>query len=247
MQLYKFPTLPEGRTEFCETPAATDMLRVIGLARKVKCIGAIIGAPGVGKTTTLQHYRAANADARYCVMGATHSSMSAVLAHACKALGVAPARSCAEMHEIICNALRWGHVAVLLVDEAQHLTDRSLDALRCIHDESGVPIVFAGNHSLRSRFNDDAESAFAQLTSRIGARRDLKGTSAADVAALAGHAGVGETKAVTWLQKRCTGSAGLRMAARLLAAGREIAGDGDIRLAHLRDAAIVLGGSGAEA
>ena len=58
MKLLPLPQAPKGQAEFCRTPAATDMLQVIDLACQYPAIGVIVGAPGVGKTTTLRWYAA---------------------------------------------------------------------------------------------------------------------------------------------------------------------------------------------
>lgn len=241
MKLYHFPKPPGGPAAFCRTPAAEDMRQVIVVARKIGALGSIVAAPGTGKTTTLKHYAETEDGARYCVMDPTIRSMSAMLAVVCETLAAVPAKGCAATLEIACNAVRWGDVSVLLVDEAQHLDDRCLDALRSIYDRTGCPVVFAGNHSLRERMNDGARSAFAQLTSRIGARLELEGSTAADVEAFARHYGVGDPKAAAWLARRCQGLAGLRIASHLLNLAKEAVGVGDIKLSHLQDAALVLG------
>ena len=241
MKLYHFPEAEEERGPFCRTPAAEDMLRVIETARKLGELGAIIAAPGTGKTTVLEHYAATDPGARYCVMNPAARSMSAMLKTVCQALGAFAGQSCMENFEIACNAMRWGRVSVLLIDEAQHLDDKSLDALRSLHDESGCPIVFAGNRALRERVVKDRAAAFAQLSSRIGARVALDGTTAEDLKVFAAHRGVREPKAVAWLAERCQGVAGLRIAARLL----QLAGGGEeIALADLRNAALALGDDG---
>lgn len=242
MQLYQFPKRPEmDAGAFCMTPAAAEMLSVVGIARAHRFLGAIVGAPGVGKTTALQHYAEEHAEARYCSMDLRARSMTGMMRIVCEAVSGWPARSCAEMHEMICDSLRHRGVEVLLVDEAQFLSEDCLDQLRCIFDQTGTPIVFAGNHALRARVNGGKETAFAQFASRIGVWRDLRGTTAADVDALAGQAGVAEAKALAWLRERCTGAAGMRTASQLLPAARKLAGADKIRLAHLEAAARACG------
>ena len=102
-------------------------------------------------------------------------------------------------------------------------------------------LVFSGNETLRSRFNNTRAAGFAQFTSRIGPRIDLKQSTAADVAALALHGGAREPQAIAYLEKRTRGGAGLRQVANFLNLGRAMAGDGAIRVTHLKQAASVLG------
>ena len=223
---------------FCRTPAADAMLNVIALAQEMHLMGAIVGAPGVGKTTTLRWYAENERGVAYCVMNPAHaSSMSAMLALVCDALCSAFGSGSAKLYEIACTAIEWNRVRVLLVDEAQHLNDRCLDVLRCLHDETGVALVFGGNESLRNRFNNTQLAAFAQFTSRLGPRVELDMPTTADVAALARHAGCHHPKAIAHLERYVAGTSGLRKVAALLKAARKIAGDRDIGQSHLRLAA----------
>ena len=224
---------------FCRTPAADAMLSVIELAQEMESMGAIVGAPGVGKTTTLRWYAESDRGVAYCVMNPAQSSMTAMLVMVCHALGaVAGVRSgSAALYEIARTAIEWERVQVLLVDEAQHLNDRCLDVLRCLHDETGVALVFAGNESLRNRFNNTQLAAFAQFTSRLGPRVELDMPTVADVATLARHAGCHHPKAIAFLERYIVGTAGLRKVSALLRAARKIAGERDIGQNHLRLAA----------
>ena len=181
---------------FCRTPVAEAMLGVIELAQEMGLMGTIVGAPGLGKTTTLLWYAESRRGVAYCVMNPAQSSMSAMLSLVCEALGGGGGvgSGSAVLYEVACSTIDWNRVDVLLIDEAQHLNDRSLDVLRCLHDETGVVPIFAGNENLRSRFNNTLEAAFAQFTSRIGPKVELEMSTAGDIAALARHAGAHEPK-----------------------------------------------------
>ncbi len=237
MAVYDF-ALPDatGTTEaFCLTPTAQDMINIIDISRATKALGAIIAAPGTGKTTTLKHYAWDDSAAAYCVMNPTaRRSLGSALRIVCDALRAVPAGSQYGMVETIRYALSAQHVAVLLIDEAQFLGEEALDMLRCIYDESEIPLVFAGNRLLRERVDATKSSAFAQFSSRIGPKAEIGSTTEADVDALAEHVGVKDAKARQWLRKRGTGVGGLRHISRLLNAARVEAGQGEVRLIHLQ-------------
>lgn len=242
MTVYQLPLPPEDPA-FCHTPSALDMIQVIDVACELGEMGAIVAAPGTGKTTTLNWYAGQHKGAACCVMNPAQSSMSQVLARLAAALdGPAPGLSAAEAHGHICRLAARRQPDAILIDEAQHLDDRSLDTIRCIHDETAVPVIFAGNESLRSRVSATKESAFAQFASRIGPQLVIGGTTAEDVAALAHHRGLEDREAISWLKKRCVGVAGLRMTSRLLTLAEGIAKTGAIKLSHLKAAAAALGG-----
>ena len=225
---------------FCRTPTATAILGVIELAMELGRMGAVIGAPGVGKTTTLKWCAKRESGICYSVMAPAKSSMSAMLSRVSEALGTVGGGGSSSLHEIICNAIEWNRVRAILIDEAQHVNDRNIDELRCIHDETGVALVFAGNAGLRSRFNNTKTADFAQFTSRIGPRVELEAPMPGDVAALARHAGADDPKAVAWLEQHVVGTAGLRQVAALLKTGRKLAGEGNIKLAHLKQVAAAM-------
>ena len=56
---------------------------------------------------------------------------------------------------------------VVIVDEAQHLTVRVINHLRCIADESGVGMAFIGNDEIYTKMHGSGQAAYAQLFSRI--------------------------------------------------------------------------------
>ena len=244
MQVYQLPRVPKGPSKFCRTPAAEDMVQVIDTTIALRVIGTIITPPGGGKTTTLRHYTAITPGARYCVMNAAQAStMAGMLGQVCEAIDAPPVNGAYYRHQEICRALDLYQVNVLLIDEAQHLNDRCLDELRCIHDQTRVSLILAGNESLRSRFNTTRTASFAQLTSRIGPRLELKATAAADIDALASHYGITDQDARLWLKQRCTGHGGLRTMARLVKIAKDAGDKGELRLAHLKEAAGILRGA----
>lgn len=234
----------EPKGGFCETPTAADIFRLLEYCQAARELGLIAGAPGLGKTTALRHYAETRDQAYYVVLNPACSSMSSSLARIAEALGTFTVRRIAETHEIICNRLdRLGAGgALLLIDEAQHLNDQAVDQLRCIHDEMGVGMVFAGNHTLRSRFNNTRAAAFAQFTSRIGMRLMLDGPDAGDVLALCRQWDIGGAREVAFLERQATPDGGLRVVAKLAARARDLAPAGQrVQLNHLKAAAKIMG------
>lgn len=237
MGVYHLRTEFRDPDAFCRTPAAAAMLDVLEAAIMFKCLGVIVGEPGVGKTTTLRWY-ADMEGAPYCTMTPAEASMSGALRRVGEALRIGPwHRGAAARALAICNELRSRRPRVLLIDEAQHLEDKALDELRCIHDETGVPVVFVGNESLRARTRPGAPAAFAQLVSRVGPRCHVTG-SPDNMEALARHSGMTEPKALALIRKVCAGKGGMRVGARLLGICRD---RGEFDHATLERAALALG------
>lgn len=229
---------------FCRTPAAAGIHRIIDLVRTMPGIGmgAIVGAPGVGKTTALLRYADEQRGVRYCAMNPAQSSMPRMLARVCEALdGPTGIVGAAALHEHIRALIRDRVPQALLIDEAQRLDDRSLDELRCIHDETALPMVFAGNDRLRDRVTGTRAAAFGQFASRIGPRMDIESASEGDVRAIAVHHGIVDEVAVSWLARQCVGVSGLRNVSRLMKLAERAAEGRAVQLSHLKKVAGALG------
>ena len=134
-------------------------------------------------------------------------------------------------------------IRLLLVDEAQHLNDGHLDELRPSTTRPGsdssspATPAFAAASTARNR----PGSRSSPRASRRGWTR--KTTTAEDVEALAVYSGVIDPKAVAWLKKRCVGAGGLRMLMHLINLAKDMGDKGEVRLAQIEEAAIILRGA----
>ena len=229
---------------FCTTPTAKAILDLVAYCRDTKGMGLIIGNPGVGKTTALTQFAITFYEAKLCSMSPAHSSMSGALKRVCDALETFPSRSVCETHEVICNALKWRQgVNVLMFDEAQHLTNQTIEELRCIHDETGVAMVFAGNATFQSRFNKAKGAVFAQFSSRISMRLELWEPTAEDIQAFCDHHKISGDKEFEFLSRHAKSSGGLRTISKLINVAYPLSGqENPISLAHLKAAAGMLMG-----
>ena len=181
---------PGAPASFCRTPTAVAIHEVITLACAYSAfgMGAVIGAPGVGKTMALKAYAADQPGVRYCAMNSAQSSVARALSRVHGAIDTG-ARASADPYGRILEAVRDHAPSALLCDEAHHLGDDVLNALRSLHDETGLPIVFSGNESLYGRVTEKSAEAFKQLASRVGATVVIEATSEGDVRVLAEHYG----------------------------------------------------------
>ena len=235
MQAYQHHP-PAAPAAFCETPTASEIRDAIDMARQYGFVAAIYGAPGIGKTTALRHV-ADTTGAAYAVQSPARSALPRMLASIAEAIGEpAGAAGQAVLHQRIVDSLRVYPCPALLIDEAQHLPAAALDELRCIHDESGVPLVVAGNEGLRVRV-----AALPQLESRIGVSVTLRTSRTDDVTALARCYGIVDEAALAWLATR--GRRSLRILERLMRMARDVAGDGPITVESLELAAAGRGGA----
>ena len=202
------------------------------------------GAAGGGKTHALERFCDARASAFYVAMSPAVTSVAVVLGRIADALDVGGGvTTAARLERAVVESLS-NRNAVLVVDEAHHLSAALLDAVRCVHDMAGCGVVLAGNEPLWSRLASGERAA--QLVSRVGVRRRFRSPSEADVLALAGTL-LGRAPAGKGLQAVLDAGRGrghLRAVVKLLAQAAVFAsadGSDQVRDADLVEAAANMG------
>lgn len=155
-------------------------------------IGVVYGDAGVGKTEAICEYLRQNSLAICITISPSFASMSVVNELLSEQLGIRETVSRKIYREAVAK-LR-GSGRVLIVDEAQHLTSKTLDHIRCLCDESGIGVVFVGNEDVYRRLRGTGKADFAQLYSRIGFRRPvtINHIKKDDIKAVFGESGLDE-------------------------------------------------------
>ena len=213
---------------YVQTSISKAVLNAIRYCHIQGKISVVYGDAGVGKTMDFREYMK-NPLAVVININPTYASITGVNELLAEQLGVRERVARRITSEII-NKLR-GSGRVLVIDEAQHLTVRTLNHLRCISDESGVGICFIGNEEIYTRMKGSGRADFAQLFSRIGMRRPVATTdiTKADVQAVFGGYEMDE-KAMDVLYRICRTKYGLRGAVNVFvntaAVFEEVTGSG---------------------
>ncbi len=133
----------------------------------------LYGPAGCGKTTALKHYAAEHNGVVYVEADATVGTPRAILLTLLEALGGQPTGSTTQVMKTILNTLRDTN-RMIIIDEAQHLTERSFDTIRAINDKLGIGLVYSGNSKILKQMYGRHEQEFDQLFSRIGLHCELK-------------------------------------------------------------------------
>lgn len=160
---------------FVHTSHSKRIYAALRLVHEQGGIGAIYGDPGTGKTVAFLAYREECPAAVLLTGSPAVRTPRAVLLRLLRALRrgtvgrISALASAAEYHLARSNRL-------LIVDEAQHLTNEAIDLLRCLVDATGVRLVFGGNSTLWDRFHAKGGISFEQLTSRVTVRLHLDAT-----------------------------------------------------------------------
>lgn len=160
---------------YVETTVARAVRNCISYCHLQGKIAVVYGDAGVGKTQAVRAYLRENSLAIGITVSPTFASITGVNELIADQLGIRE-RIARKMYLAIIEKLR-GSGRVLVIDEAQHLTVRALNHLRCISDESGIGIAFVGNAEVYTKLKGSGRADFAQLFSRIGMRREVLTTT----------------------------------------------------------------------
>ena len=163
-----------GRDDaFIKTETASRMWHVLRYCMAAGDMGAIIGAPGMGKSVTAKAFCRQDARAYYLSMSPSSGDIVPCLVKVSQVLNRSAHSQARYLRAVIDDELR-KEKSLVIVDEAQHLTVRALEELRAIHDETAAGLVLMGNKMVVSRLSGPAQAAqFAQLNSRIGMKMSV--------------------------------------------------------------------------
>lgn len=157
--------------DFVETSVSRTVINAISYAHLRGAISVVYGDAGVGKTCAVKQYMKNNSLALCITISPTYASITGVNELIAEQLGVRERVARKITREIISKLRNSGRV--LVIDEAQHLTVRALNHLRCLSDESGIGIALIGNEEVYSKLRGTGRADFAQLFSRIGMRKQV--------------------------------------------------------------------------
>lgn len=174
---------------FQETPTAKRIWAGLEHAQVFEDLTVIGVGPGLGKTETIKQYRAMRPRVWVSTMAPSTRGVPNALVEVLGAMGDPDARGTPQAlsRRVAAKATQG---ALLIIDEAQHLSQQAVDEFRSIHDRTGVGLVFSGDESVFSLFDGTRRSAFAQFHSRIGFRVRQSRPLPGDAAMLAAAHGI---------------------------------------------------------
>lgn len=173
--------------DFAPTTISRTVQNAIAYAHLRGVISVVYGDAGVGKTSTVNEYVKNDKLAMLITISPTFASITGVNELIAAQLGVRE-RVARKLTMEIVDRLK-GSGRVLIVDEAQHLTVRALNHLRCLSDESGIGVALVGNEEVYSKMRGSGKADFAQLFSRVGMRKQVqtRDISIADIESIFGR------------------------------------------------------------
>lgn len=161
-QKSKTPKAPK----YVTTSVSREVFNAITYSRIQGRISVVYGDAGIGKSMAVEEYCKENNFVIFITATAVHANISGVTRLLAKKLGIRE-KNVVMMFEEIVSRLK-GSDRVVIIDEAQHLTSKTIDYLRQIAEGSGVGMVFVGNYTIIKNFEGKREDELAPLFSRIG-------------------------------------------------------------------------------
>lgn len=203
--------------EFQDTPTAKKIMTVLALAHQGD-VGLVSTAPGCGKTVAVARYQGTRGHV-YSITGSPQNKgVQDVLATILEAMGDKQVKGTprALARQIMTRLSGVG--ALIIIDEAQHITFQAFEAVRAIHDATGIGVALVGDEKLPAALRNHA-----QLHSRIGARHVQGRSLPIDIDALSAAWGVQDAEARKFLRQIGGKHGGLRTVTKTLKLARRLA------------------------
>ncbi|WP_294962346.1 AAA family ATPase [Sulfurimonas sp.] len=141
----------------------------------------VFGKPGCGKTTTIKEFVKTHPEA-ILIEAIPGMQIRSVLSSICEKLGIQSLSNSEIMIVDISNEFK-RRESILIIDEAENLTTKTLEAIRRIWDFSNVPTALVGTPALLTNLKG-RNGELLQLYSRISGVWEFKGLTDDDFKAL---------------------------------------------------------------
>jgi hypothetical protein len=225
---------------FFETPTSRRLEALMVIAHMGRITVGATG-PGTGKTMVARKYAASASNVFLSTMMKSTKDLRAMMLTVLMSLNVNVGSGWRmNLSQQVMDRVK-GRKALLVIDEANHLSYDSIEEIRSWHDLTEVGICLLGNEELLARIEGGPKShAFARLNSRIAQRHIQNLPLEGDVSALCDAYGITDSGMRRMLTQIALtpGAGGLRECRHLVEQGGMLAQDEQrpLSLADLRDA-----------
>ena len=165
-------SLEAGSIDFVMTNVSKKIWQVLEYSRLQKKLSIIYGDAGIGKTKTAREWAKGKSDVVFVTVTPAFGNQKPFLKLLARALKTSRTGTVDDLYLDILDRLESRDMTII-IDEAQHLTVKTLEAIRSINDSTGTAIVLIGNEVVYSKMMGKQQAEFAQLFSRIGMRSSL--------------------------------------------------------------------------
>ena len=222
-----------------ETSLSARVVGALRYAQMARDIALVIGIPGSGKTVSAGHFATLRPNVALATMSSSARTIGPCLERIAIAMDISPvpSRSWRVEAAIIRHLTRRRTEGLLIVDEAQHLDIRSIEAIRALHDAAGIGIALLGSNLIHARLTGGARSAYAaQIWSRIGVRVRLGEPTHDDIDAVSDAWGLTNAPARQELAGIARGPGALRSVTKAMRMATLLAAGAPVDASHIRAA-----------
>jgi DNA transposition AAA+ family ATPase len=225
--------------EYFDTQTSVELTHILTWAQSGRIVVAAMG-PGLGKTKTARNFAACHSNVFLATMAPSTAGVANMQMEVLAALGHPDAVGTPQkLSRMIRDKVRDLRNPLIIIDEAQHLSEKAVEEIRSWHDAVRVGIALFGNVGVMQRLDGGArKAAFAQLYSRVSMKvvRQLPLQTDADALAIAW--GVTSAAEIAQIRKVSAMPGGLRGATMMLELAWMIAASekNPLGLDHMQDA-----------
>ena len=223
--------------EWYDTPTSKRLTGLLHAAQSGEIV-LIVTTPGIGKTRVAERFAANDPNAWLATMSPSTAGVATMAIEVGEAIGLGEIKGSPQQLSRQIKAAIKGKNGLLIIDEAQELTDKALNELRGWHDRTNVGIALMGNETVVGQM-EGRKSALAQISSRFLIKHVQASPLTGDMDALLDAWGIMDAEQRGFLSKIGALPGTLRTVTKTIKiASMAALGTGQqLTLAHLRDAA----------
>lgn len=157
---------------FALTTISQQVMKTLEYARIKRNISVIYGDAGIGKTRTAKEWSRGKTDVALLTASPALGNPKSFFKYLARELKTVKNGHIDDLYLELCDRLS-GSDKMIIIDEAQHLTLKTLENIRGIQETANVAVVLIGNEIIYTKMVGRQQAEFAQLFSRIGWRKHL--------------------------------------------------------------------------
>ncbi|MBL4598565.1 MAG: AAA family ATPase [Rhizobiaceae bacterium] len=185
---------------FIETKIATEIMDMLQAARVLPAMNLITADAGIGKTMAAEHFMANNSNTWMVTISPHTKTIHGMLLAIADAVGLVQPNMAHLVTGIGKRVQKRSAPCLLIVDEAQNLTDDAINQLRHFTDQYKCGIALLGNKESYSRFAAWGKGTkYGQLSRRILKRLNKSTSYEEDLKAFIRAWGITDPKMTTYL------------------------------------------------
>ena len=167
---------------FVKTRTARELFEALTYAQHLPTVAVATVVSGCGKTTAAQAYARTRPHVFVVTLSPSSKRPHILLGEVAEQIGIETGNS-SKLKGVLVRALRReGFSALLIIDEAQYLTEECINELRYLHDAARCGLVLLGNDEVTTPYaTRDARHHSPQVARRVGHRLSILRPHAEDI------------------------------------------------------------------